>query len=114
MDKGDIICWLVINCVGLYFDKIVQLIMLEIDFQIFFFWGEYYELCLEKCYLVNNLIYLVFNFNFLFLGVYFIWMIGGGIEAGLNVVFVFWWEGYSCYDFDLAEFWEIFFYLGFQ
>jgi L-2-hydroxyglutarate oxidase len=113
-EKGDITCRLVINCAGLYSDKIAQLTMPEIDLQILPFRGEYYELRPEKRYLVNNLIYPVPNPNFPFLGVHFTRMIGGGIEAGPNAVLAFKREGYSRYDINSSELWETLSYPGFQ
>lgn len=113
-DKADIQCRLVINCAGLYADKIARLTMPEIDLQIIPFRGEYYELRPEKRYLVNNLIYPVPNPNFPFLGVHFTRMIGGGIEAGPNAVLAFKREGYSRYDVDWAELAETLSFSGFQ
>lgn len=113
-DQGDVSCKLVINCAGLYSDKIAQLTMPEIDLQILPFRGEYYELRPEKKYLVNNLIYPVPNPNFPFLGVHFTRMIGGGIEAGPNAVLAFKREGYSRYDIDPKELWETLSYPGFH
>ncbi|MBV6653939.1 MAG: L-2-hydroxyglutarate oxidase, partial [Mameliella sp.] len=113
-DKTEVNCKLVINCAGLYSDKIAQLTMPEIDLKIIPFRGEYYELRPEKQYLVKNLIYPVPNPNFPFLGVHFTRMIKGGIEAGPNAVLAFRREGYNRLDFDWAELSEILSYSGFQ
>ncbi|MEQ8703243.1 MAG: L-2-hydroxyglutarate oxidase [Phaeodactylibacter sp.] len=113
-DHGEVNCRLVINCAGLYSDKIARMTMPAINLKIIPFRGEYYELRPEKQYLVNNLIYPVPNPNFPFLGVHFTRMISGGIEAGPNAVLAFRREGYSRYDVDLRELFETLSYSGFQ
>lgn len=113
-DQRELTCQLVINCAGLYADKITRMTMPEIELQVIPFRGEYYELRPEKQYLVNNLIYPVPNPNFPFLGVHFTRMIGGGIEAGPNAVLAFRREGYSRYDIKFSELWETLSFPGFQ
>ena len=113
-DQREVACKLVINCAGLYSDKVAQMTMPEIDLKILPFRGEYYELRPEKQYLVNNLIYPVPNPNFPFLGVHFTRMIEGGIEAGPNAVLAFQREGYSRYAVNWAELAETLSYPGFQ
>ena len=105
---------LVINCAGLYADKIAKLTQPEINVQVLPFRGEYFELKKEKEYLVNNLIYPVPNPNFPFLGVHFTRMIHGGIEAGPNAVFAFKREGYKRTDVDFTELWETLRFSGFR
>lgn len=105
---------LVINCAGLYSDKIARMTMPHINFKIIPFRGEYYELAKEKEYLVKNLIYPVPDPNFPFLGVHFTRMIDGGIEAGPNAVLAFKREGYKITDFNAKEFFEILSWPGFQ
>lgn len=85
----------IVNCSGLYSDKIAKITNPEIDLQILPFRGEYYKLKKEKEYLINNLIYPVPNPNFPFLGVHFTRMIQGGVEAGPNAVLAFAREGYD-------------------
>ncbi len=94
---------LLINCAGLYSDKITGLTQKKVDYRIIPFRGEYYHLKPEKQYLVKNLIYPVPDPNFPFLGVHFTRMIHGGVEAGPNAVFAFKREGYKKTDFDLRE-----------
>lgn len=102
----------IINCGGLYSDKIAQLGGLNPQAQIIPFRGEYYELKPEKRYLVKNLIYPIPNPNFPFLGVHFTRMIDGNIHAGPNAVLSLKREGYRKTDFNLAEFLEIVTYPG--
>lgn len=105
---------LVINCAGLYSDKMTGLTRPKIDYRIIPFRGEYYMIKPEKQYLVKNLIYPVPDPNFPFLGVHFTRMVGGGVEAGPNAVFAFKKEGYKRSDFDLAETWDSLSWQGFQ
>jgi (S)-2-hydroxyglutarate dehydrogenase len=94
---------LVINCAGLFSDKIASLTRKDLNVRIIPFRGEYYELKPEKHYLVKTLIYPVPDPNFPFLGVHFTNMIGGGVEAGPNAVFAFKREGYKKTDFNLND-----------
>lgn len=106
---------LVVNCAGLYSDKIAQLTQREaIDVRIVPFRGEYFKIKPEKEYLVKNLIYPVPDPNFPFLGVHFTRMIHGGVEAGPNAVLAFRREGYTKSDIDLKELFETLSWPGFQ
>jgi len=105
---------LIVNCAGLYADKIAELSGERLDVKVIPFRGEYYELAKEKQYLVRNLIYPVPNPAFPFLGVHYTRMIEGGIEAGPNAVLAFRREGYSRWDFHAGEFSEILMFKGFQ
>ncbi|ODS81948.1 MAG: hydroxyglutarate oxidase [Cytophagaceae bacterium SCN 52-12] len=108
-------CRLIVNCAGLYSDKVAQLSQPEkVDVRIIPFRGEYYQIKPEREYLVKNLIYPVPDPNFPFLGVHFTRMIGGGVEAGPNAVLAFKREGYKMSDIDLKEFYESFAWPGFR
>lgn len=111
---GDFSTRLVINCAGLYADKITAMTMPESQVRILPFRGEYYELNPDKQYLVRNLIYPVPNPNFPFLGVHYTRKIGGGIEAGPNAVLAFRREGYSRWDIHLPEIAETLAFSGFR
>lgn len=113
-NRQAIHCRLVINCAGLYSDKIARMAMPELDSMILPFRGEYYELSPEKQYLVNNLAYPAPSPNFPFLGVHFTRMVGGGIEAGPNAVLAFKREGYSRWDIDMGELAETLSFPGFH
>jgi (S)-2-hydroxyglutarate dehydrogenase len=104
----------IINCAGLYSDKVAKLSSDNIDLQIIPFRGEYYDIKKEKEYLVKNLIYPVPNPDFPFLGVHFTRMIKGGVEAGPNAVFAFRREGYTNTDINLKELFESLTFRGFQ
>lgn len=108
-------CKLVINCAGLYSDKVAQMSeQKEIDVRIVPFRGEYYKIRPEKHYLVKNLIYPVPDSNFPFLGVHFTRMMRGGIEAGPNAVLAFAREGYKKSNINLKELYETLTWPGFQ
>ncbi len=105
---------LVVNCAGLYCDKIAEMAGEKLNLKIIPFRGEYYSLKHEKAGLVKNLIYPVPDANFPFLGVHFTRRISGEIEAGPNAVFAFKREGYKKTDFNWSEFWESIFWRGFR
>ena len=114
-NKGSYETTLVINCAGLYSDKVAQLTEKEkLKLRIIPFRGEYYELKPEKHYLVKHLIYPVPDPNFPFLGVHFTRMVGGGIEAGPNAVLAFKREGYTKLGIDFKEFGETLAWPGFR
>lgn len=96
---------LVINCAGLYSDKVAEMTDPDPEeVKILPFRGEYYKIKKEREYLVRNLIYPVPDPNFPFLGVHFTRMMAGGIEAGPNAVLAFKREGYKKMDFSFSEF----------
>lgn len=105
---------LVINCAGLYADKVAEMAGEKLNLMVIPFRGEYYKLAPEKQYLVRNLIYPVPNPAFPFLGVHYTRMIEGGIEAGPNAVLAFRREGYSRWDFHPGELAEILTFPGFR
>jgi len=113
-DKGNFSAKLIINCAGLYSDKIAALTHPNIEVRIIPFRGEYYMLKKEAQSLVKNLIYPVPDPNFPFLGVHFTRMIQGGIEAGPNAVFAFKREGYTKTSINLQELWESLSWPGFR
>lgn len=105
---------LVINCAGLYADKVAKMTDQKLDFMILPFRGEYYDFKSEKEHLVNHLIYPVPDPDFPFLGVHFTRMIKGGIEAGPNAVLAFAREGYDNKTINSSELLETIQFSGFQ
>jgi len=103
----------VINCAGLYSDRIAKLGNVNPQAKIVPFRGEYYELTPEKRHLVKGLIYPVPNPDFPFLGVHFTRMIDGTVHAGPNAVLSLKREGYKKTDFNLRDFAEVMSYPGF-
>ncbi|PSB10585.1 L-2-hydroxyglutarate oxidase [Pleurocapsa sp. CCALA 161] len=102
-----------INCGGLYSDRLTELAKAKAPAKIVPFRGEYYELTPEKKYLVNGAIYPVPNPNFPFLGVHFTPGIDGSVHAGPNAVLGFKREAYNKFDFDLKDFLDTMTYPGF-
>lgn len=102
-----------VNCAGLYSDKVAKICGVNPGLQIIPFRGEYYKLKKEKEHLVKNLIYPVPDTRFPFLGVHFTRMIKGGVEAGPNALLAFKREGYSHKDFSGADILEMAAYSGF-
>lgn len=107
-------CGLLINCAGLYSDRIAALTHKKLNVRIVPFRGEYYKLRPDREHLVKNLIYPVPDPNFPFLGVHFTRMIGGGIEAGPNAVLAFRREGYKKSQIHLGELGATFMWPGFR
>ncbi len=105
---------LMINCAGLYCDKIAAMAGQNLDVRIIPFRGEYYALKPEKASLVKNLIYPVPDPNFPFLGVHFTRRISGEIEAGPNAVLAYRREGYTKKDVHWGELWESLSWKGFR
>lgn len=110
---GEIECKLLVNCGGLYSDRIARKCGVEPGLRIIPFRGEYYKLKKEKEYLVKNLIYPVPDPRFPFLGVHFTRMVKGGVEAGPNAVLAFKREGYSRNDFSFKDVSEMLVFPGF-
>jgi (S)-2-hydroxyglutarate dehydrogenase len=113
-DKKNYSAKLVINCAGLYSDKVARMTLSNLNVKIIPFRGEYFKLKKEKEYLVKNLIYPVPDPNFPFLGVHFTRMAKGGVEAGPNAVLAFQREGYKKSQINLSELAETLAWPGFQ
>ena len=92
-----------INCAGLFSDRISRMAGEEPEVMIVPFRGEYYELIPERASLVRALIYPVPDPRFPFLGVHFTRRITGTVDAGPNAVFAFRREGYRRTDFSLSD-----------
>jgi L-2-hydroxyglutarate oxidase LhgO len=104
---------LVINCAGLYSDRIAKLAGAHIEPQIIPFRGEYYEVRQERRYLIKSLIYPVPDPRFPFLGVHFTRRVNGSVEAGPNALLALRREGYKGSGADLSEAAEMLSFGGF-
>jgi L-2-hydroxyglutarate oxidase len=105
-------CRNVINCAGLYADRIAKMMGLSPEALIIPFRGEYYSLSPE-CRLVRGLIYPVPDPEFPFLGVHFTKRITGEYEAGPNAVLAFAREGYRFRDVCWKDLLTMFVFRGF-
>ena len=92
-----------INCAGLYADRIARLAGLRPPVQIVPFRGEYYRLKKASSRLVKHLIYPVPNPQMPFLGVHFTRMIDDTVEAGPNAVLAMQREGYRRRDISPSD-----------
>lgn len=110
---GELEARLVVNCAGLFSDRIAWLSGQRPDAQIVPFRGEFFELKPSAHHLCRGLIYPVPDPNFPFLGVHFTRMIHGGVECGPNAVFAFKREGYYKTSFNLIDALESLTYPGF-
>jgi len=110
---GEFEAGFVINCAGLFSDRVARFSGLDPGAKIVPFRGEYYELVPEKQYLVRTLVYPVPNPDFPFLGVHFTRMIDNSVHAGPNAVLAFKREGYFRTDINCADLFETLTFPGF-
>lgn len=103
---GDHAADFIVNCAGLYCDRVGALAGEERTTRIVPFRGEYFKLRPESAKLVRNLIYPVPDPAFPFLGVHFTRLIHGGIEAGPNAILATSREGYRRSDVNVADVWD--------
>jgi L-2-hydroxyglutarate oxidase len=103
---GEFAAEQVVNCAGLYADRVSRLSGVKPATQILPFRGEFYRLKPEAFHLVNALIYPCADPNFPFLGVHFTKLIHGGYECGPNAVLAWAREGYRHTDVNLRDMWE--------
>jgi L-2-hydroxyglutarate oxidase len=111
---GDFSARYVVNCAGLYSDRVARMAGDDPGMMIIPFRGEYYDLAAARQHLVRGLIYPVPDPRYPFLGVHFTRRIHGNVDAGPNAVLAFRREGYRWRDFDLGESMEVFLNAGFQ
>ena len=111
--RGEIRTRALINCAGLYADRVAQMSGLELNVRIVPFRGEYYFLKPHRRDLVRGLIYPVPNPDLPFLGVHFTRTVGGEAEAGPNAVLAFAREGYTYGAVNPADLLEVFSSRGF-
>jgi L-2-hydroxyglutarate oxidase len=102
-----------VNCAGLFSDRLARMAGLDPGVRIVPFRGEYYGLRKEARRWVRGLIYPLPDPNFPFLGVHLTRMIDGQVLAGPNAVFAYAREGYKATDFNPADFLEAVTYPGF-
>ena len=111
-EQGEFEGRFLVNCAGLYSDKITAMTQPP-ESKIIPFRGEYYEVRPEKQHLCRNLIYPVPDPSFPFLGVHFTRMINGSLECGPNAVLAFAREGYNRSTVNFLELAEVLSYPGF-
>jgi L-2-hydroxyglutarate oxidase len=102
-DAGDLRAWFVVNCAGLYADRVAALAGERVALRIVPFRGEYYALRPDRAFLVRHLIYPVADPAFPFLGVHLTRTVSGAVLAGPNAVLAFAREGYHRSTVSLPE-----------
>jgi len=110
---GDFSARYVVNCAGLYSDRVARMAGDDPGMMVVPFRGEYYDLTAARD-LVRRLIYPVPDPRYPFLGVHFTRRIHGNVDAGPNAVLAFRREGYRFGDFNLGEAVEVLRDAGFR
>jgi (S)-2-hydroxyglutarate dehydrogenase len=101
--KGAFSSSALINCAGLYSDRISRMAGDDPGVMIVPFRGEYYDIIPERASLVKALIYPVPDPRFPFLGVHFTRRISGKVDAGPNAVLALAREGYRQSNINLRD-----------
>lgn len=102
-EKSDFTASALINCAGLYSDRIARMAGDDPGVMIVPFRGEYYDLVPERAPLVRALIYPVPDPQFPFLGVHFTRRITGKVDAGPNAILALAREGYRHTDINVRD-----------
>ena len=92
-----------INCAGLYSDRLMRSLGLKADASIIPFRGDYYRLRDDRAHLVRHLVYPVPDPRFPFLGVHFTRGIDDVVHCGPNAVLALHREGYAGRSFSLGD-----------
>jgi L-2-hydroxyglutarate oxidase LhgO len=111
---GEFSARYVVNCAGLYSDRVARMAGDDPGMILIPFRGEYYDLAAARQWWVRGLIYPVPDPRYPFLGVHFTRRIHGNVDAGPNAVLAFRREGYRFRDFDLGETMEVIGDAGFR
>ena len=101
--RGAFATTFLINCAGLFSDRVSRMAGDKPSAMIIPFRGEYYDLIPERASLVRALIYPVPDPRFPFLGVHFTRRIAGKVDAGPNAVLAFAREGYRHADLNVHD-----------
>ena len=111
--RGEVVARNLVNCAGLYADRVARAAGFDPALRIIPFRGEYYELHEASRKLCRNLIYPVPDPRFPFLGVHYTRATNGEVEAGPNAVLALRREGYTLTAFQGEDFIEMIGYEGF-
>lgn len=110
--KGNFEGRYLVACAGLMSDRVVAMTGMRPQFKIIPFRGDYYLLGAQHNRIVKLLIYPIPDPEWPFLGVHLTRMIDGTVTVGPNAVLAFKREGYSRFDFSLADSFEMLTYPG--
>src|SRR5882762_9905976 len=92
-----------VNCAGLFSDRVSRMAGEEPEVMIVPFRGEYYDLVPERSSLVRALIYPVPDPRFPFLGVHFTRRVTDTVDAGPNAILALRREGYRHTDISMRD-----------
>lgn len=106
-------CDMLINCAGLYADRIAHAMGTGLGFEIVPFRGEYYRIRPEKSGLVRSMVYPAPDLRYPFLGVHWTKTIDGGLKIGPNAILAFGREAYSRWSVSLPDTMEMMFSASF-
>ena len=110
--RGDESGAVIVNCAGLYSDKVARLMGIDAPVRIIPFRGEYFTLRPEARRYVRTSIYPVPDPDLPFLGVHLTRRQDESVEVGPNAVLAFAREGYGRLTVRPAEFWHTISYSG--
>jgi L-2-hydroxyglutarate oxidase len=110
---GEFAAEQVVNCTGLFSDRVTKLSGAQPSSMIIPFRGEFYLVRPEAHHLIRMLIYPVPDPRYPFLGVHFTRRIDGRVECGPNAVLAFAREGYRNTTVNLRDLAETLSYPGF-
>lgn len=110
---GEFAAEQIVNCAGLYSDRVTRFSGVRPSAKIVPFRGEFYELRKEAHHLVRMLVYPVPDPRYPFLGVHFTRRINGLVECGPNAVLAFAREGYKNTTVNFRDLTETLAYPGF-
>ncbi len=111
--RGVVEARYVVNCAGLYADRVARMSGQDPEVKIVPFRGEYYTLKPKARSLCRHLIYPVPDPSFPFLGVHFTRLLDGRVECGPSAVLAFAREGYTFGVVNLRDLAETITYRGF-
>ena len=109
---GEVSGRVVVNCAGLYSDKVAKVMGVDPPIRIVPFRGEYLNMAASARHYVKSSIYPVPDPRLPFLGVHLTRRPDGSVEAGPNAVLAFAREGYGRWTTRPAELWNALSYAG--
>jgi L-2-hydroxyglutarate oxidase len=112
--QGDFCCSRLVNCAGLYSDRILELCGGRSPVRIVPFRGDYYHLDGPSAELCRTLIYPVPNPAFPFLGIHVTRGVHGDVECGPSAVLAFAREGYHFTDINMGDLVQTLLFRGFR
>lgn len=101
--RDEFYCKYLVNCAGLYADRIAQLMGVGREYCIVPFRGDYYRLKAERSYLVNSMIYPAPNLAVPFLGIHLTRRTDGSVIVGPNALLALGREKYRDREINWEE-----------